>query len=492
MISYPSLGSLGRLGNQLFQIASVIGIAKKNNTQASFPDWKYNEFFENKLPSGTSNNYKEKKERFFHLDEEMFALKGNCKIEGFLQSYKYWEGAEKEVRDQFKFKPDIVKKVTDLFPLKNTVAISIRRGDFVNNKYYYQVPLFFYLSAYYKYFPGCEIIIFSDDFKYCKLHFESVPNVRYAEGLTDIEQLCLMSMCSNFIISNSTFSWWGAYLSGSKDVIRPLKNFDESKPSEKDYWPEAWKPFEEKIDLKDTTFIIPVFYDHLDRRENIMLTVGFLLNNFNTNIIIGEQGGSEFEFMSDYVRYEKFDLKSFHRTKMINDLVRTSTEIIVNWDGDNICPPAQLLESVNLIRNGADIAYPFDGRVIRVPRYMFTDVIESMDVTDINTLKCLPKTFSSVGHALVMNKKSFIDAGMENEHFISWGPEDSERYDRFNMLGLSVKRVAGKMYHMDHFIGENSSTQHQYFSKNNDEFYKVKSMNKKSLQEYVNTWPWKH
>jgi hypothetical protein len=50
MITFLKLGEFGRLGNQLFQIASTIGIAAKNNTSYVFPTWKYSHFFENEIP----------------------------------------------------------------------------------------------------------------------------------------------------------------------------------------------------------------------------------------------------------------------------------------------------------------------------------------------------------------------------------------------------------------------------------------------------------
>lgn len=501
MIFYPALGSLGRLGNQLFQIASTMGIAKANGTTCAFPQWKYEEYFETALPHAQMVPGNKTEEKYYHFDESLFKLDANknYNLTGYLQSEKYWKHAEEDIRQQFVFKDACKEKLRSAFAIafeKPLVAISIRRGDFVKNKCYYQVPIRYYLSAYYTHFPNCNILIFTDDFKYCKLHFEALDNVFYAEGLTDIEQLCLMSMCENFIISNSTFSWWGAYLSGSKNVIRPIKNMDGELGklnNEKDYWLPEWKIHNDKIDLSDTTFVIPVFFDHEHRKLNVMLTVGFLLKNFHTNIIIGEQGGSKFCFMHSFCDYVQFGkMHVFHRTKMINDMVKMADMgIVVNWDCDNICSPAQLAEAVRLIRNGADMAYPFDGRVARVPRYMFNDVIESLDVHDINIQKCMPKCFTSVGHAVVMNKQSFIDAGMENENFVSWGPEDSERYDRFNMLGLNVQRAKGKMYHMDHYCGENSSTKHPFFTKNNQEFYKIKAMNKPELENYVNSFHWK-
>lgn len=494
MISFSALGKIGNLGNQLFQIASITGIALANKTKAAFPEWKYEKYFESPLPHG-KQAAELLKEKHFHFDESLFHIGGqDYDLSGYYQSSKYWQHSEEGIKKQFSFKAEFKQQVKEKFAdafNKPVVAISIRRGDFVDNPVYYQVPISYYLSAFYKYFPDHNILIFSDDFKYCRQHFEPVNNVFYSEGLSDIEQLCLMSQCDDFIISNSTFSWWGAYLSGSKNVIRPVKNFDNYDADEKDFWPPEWIVHNEKINLTNTTFVIPVFYDHIDRRHNIMMTVGFLKKHFDTNIIIGEQGGNKFEFMQKYCKYVQFDLPHFHRTKMINQMcLMADTPIVVNWDGDNICVPALLSEAVKAIEDGADIAYPFDGRVIRVPRYMFMDVAKKLDVYDIDLKKCNQKAWTSVGHAVVMNRQSFINCGMENENFISWGPEDSERYDRYHILGLKVKRMNGPMFHADHFVGANSSSKHPHFAENNKEFYKIKSMKKEALSAYVNTWEW--
>lgn len=497
MITFSHLGSLGRLGNQLFQIASVIGIAGKMGTQAIFPNWRYSQYFKNQLPKGQVNNLLKIPETHYHYDDSFTKLnpEKNYDVYGFFQSEKYWdkETTLKQFEFDESFKHDIKTEYSKVLS-GNHVAISIRRGDFVNNPNYFQIPINYYLNCYYKHFKGYNIILFSDDLEYCKTHFRALHNITYAAHLSDIEQLCLMSMCDNHIISNSTFSWWGAYLSQSKNVYRPEKNMDgklAQQNSEKDYWPKEWKVFKDyKIDLSDTTFIIPVYYDHLDRKLNLLLTINFLAEHFNTNIIIGEQGGNEFENLSEYADYTHFDYPVFHRTKMINEMAKMAkTPIIVNWDCDNMLAQAQLVEAVNAIRTGADISYPFDGTVQRTPRFCFQHVADTLDVFSIKDNLC-SKKHSSVGHAVVMNKQSFIKAGMENENFISWGPEDSERFNRYNILGLKVQRIPGAMYHMDHFVGENSSNKNKFFKENEKEFLNVVTRNRTQLEQYIMSWDW--
>lgn len=491
------MGKLGRLGNSLFQIAAITGIAKRLQREVQFPEWKYEPYFKNHLPHYNLPNPDTVNERQYHYDEDFINnLPDNVNLRGYFQSEKYWKDYEAEIRKLFEFNDAFKEKIKQRFTSAlsgKTLAISVRRGDFVDNNNYYQIPVDYYLQAYYKYFGSdYNVIIFSDDMRYCKLHFSCLPNVYFAEG-SDIDQLCLMSMCENHIVSNSTFSWWGAYLSGSKNVIRPIMVFGPSQPlDDSDYWINEWKVYEPvKYDLTNTTFIIPVFNDHRDRRHNLLLTVAFLLKHFNTNIIIGEQGGRAFEYFNDYsgVKYVQFTYEQWHRTKMINDMCKMAkTPITVNWDCDNMIAPAQIIEAVKAIEKGADIAYPFDGNVYRVHRHVFPQVAKTLDVDSIDLSKCRHTAHSSVGHCLLMNNKSFLKAGGENEKFISWGPEDSERYDRFNTLGLKVVRIKGAVFHMDHYVGPTSSGRHEHFRNNIREHNKVKEMKKAELEQYISTW----
>jgi hypothetical protein len=97
---------------------------------------------------------------------------------------------------------------------------------------------------------------------------------------------------------------------------------------------------------------------------------------------------------------------------------------------------------------------------------------------------------NSYGGAIVYSKKKFIEAGMENEKFISHAPEDRERFYRFNELGYRVNRVDGCLYHMDHFMGENSRHQHKYEKQNKEEYEYILSLKGDKLKQYVSGWDW--
>ena len=87
IISFSKLGNHGRLGNQLFQIASTMGLAEKYGAQAAFPAWAYEEYFETPLPHGDMQTTVVE-ERFFH--HHNWEIAGDCDLVGYLQSEKYF------------------------------------------------------------------------------------------------------------------------------------------------------------------------------------------------------------------------------------------------------------------------------------------------------------------------------------------------------------------------------------------------------------------
>ena len=114
-------------------------------------------------------------------------------------------------------------------------------------------------------------------------------------------------------------------------------------------------------------------------------------------------------------------------------------------------------------------------------------------VASVNTLN--PEDYpnfgkSSMGGALFLNRQVFIDSGMENEYFISWGAEDWERFRRFVKLGYRVGRVKGPLFHIDHARKQDSNENNPYYQRNVAEYQKVDTLSVEQLKEYIKTWPW--
>lgn len=249
MISFNCLGNLGRLGNQMFQYASLKGIAAnrgfdfcippqntfgvndpnvKNSTvniHTAFDLKKYNHFLEsNKMV----------RESGYHFDQYLFNnCEDNVDLYGYFQSEKYFKDIEDEIRKDFSFSTDLVnvceKFISEIDSNKEIISIHIRRSDYLNLQSYHPPAPIEYYSEALKKFPELPVLIFSDDADWC-LNQELFDSDRFLisqNNNTDFD-MCLISMCKYHIIANSSFSWWGAWLSNSTNVIAPKVWFGPS------------------------------------------------------------------------------------------------------------------------------------------------------------------------------------------------------------------------------------------------------------------------
>jgi len=243
MITFPQLGNLGRIGNQLFQIASTIGIAKSNNTQATFPSWPFDSFLENPLPHAWSRPqciFEENSTIPSFPDQNV-----DYALIGYFQSEKYFKPYEGEIRKLFSLKEEYEKGIREKYERQlnqPNCSLHVRRGDYLNSQqiiHHGLIGLDYYEKAT-TFFPDDILfIVFSDDIDWCQDNLK-MNNLFFVERdedceetkdevhdktikINDILDLFLMSYCQNHIICNSSFSWWGAWLNTNKKkkVIAP-------------------------------------------------------------------------------------------------------------------------------------------------------------------------------------------------------------------------------------------------------------------------------
>ncbi len=250
-LTQTNLGGGGRLGNCLFSMASLLGTSKKLNIPCVIPEWTYSKYFKNHLVTNNLTPTHHYHEPYFHytpvdLGEALSTIEVKDKVydlKGYFQSWRYWEGYEKEVKELFEPSDEFARKLRQLFNLHvgwhsgTTCSIHVRRGDYVGNSFYAQIGMGYYLEAIQKIESFIKIdkfLIFSDDIKWCKNMFSPLYSLNkrliFIEGNTDIEDLFLQSFCDHQIICNSSFSWWSAYLNKNPDkiVIAPKKWFGEN------------------------------------------------------------------------------------------------------------------------------------------------------------------------------------------------------------------------------------------------------------------------
>ena len=222
IISIEGLGKNGRLGNQLFQVASTIGIANKNQAKPVFESWyctytnkDISSFFKNKL------EYRKQIIPSWRYIENGFNFnripyRNNMSIKGYFQTEKYFSECKDLIYHYFE-PSDVLKDkvVGDYKKLrlegKKTSSVHIRRGDYIGNHVHEVCDLNYYNNAisYMKnHFQVEKFLIFSDDIEWCKNNFKG-PEFYFSENEIDIEDLFLMTLCDNHIISNSSFSWRG-------------------------------------------------------------------------------------------------------------------------------------------------------------------------------------------------------------------------------------------------------------------------------------------
>ena len=240
MLSFDDLATMGRLGNQMFQHASLKGIALLHGYRVCIPpidaagcrdikvresDPKLYNVFELRDIEHRITGYLTHSESTLPFDTILFeSCPDNTNLRGYFQNPRYFAHIAPYIRAEFSFCDEVRAKCHTLMPRSgnDVIAIHVRRGDYVNNPNRPLLPLEYYSQALTYFDRLLPVLVVSDDPDWCRAQ-ELFWDDRFlitASNSSSID-LCLQSMCTYHIISNSTFSWWGAWLADSQHVIAP-------------------------------------------------------------------------------------------------------------------------------------------------------------------------------------------------------------------------------------------------------------------------------
>jgi hypothetical protein len=275
----------GGLGNQLFQYAAGFALAKKLNCNlildarfiglganriyqlsnlkisgklADFPNLNYfplesSEKRKINLASNPRQSFKHVQEPYFHYWDGFNSLKKRTYLDGYWQSAKYFEESSESLLNEFKLKRDpgkLFNAILTKLSSSKSVGIHIRRGDYATNK---QTKKFHGLlnDAYFR--TGMSELgiktvnsntyFFTDDPNWVAKNLGVEPKqIMSLMGFDDVEELMLFAATPQKILSNSSFSWWGAWLGKSEKVIAPRCWFPNNTNNEtKDLYLKHWR-----------------------------------------------------------------------------------------------------------------------------------------------------------------------------------------------------------------------------------------------------------
>ena len=278
MIGNNRIGCNGRLGNQMFQYASMRGIASVKGFDWVVPPENYDHTANYALfETFKMTNVQEKnigfvegeilKETIHCYDENLVdSCSDNTNLDGFFQTEKYFENIVDEIRSDFTFKDEYLKPCKEFIDSLDTTPIflHVRRGDAIGKEHYHPVaPMSYYVEALKKFDENTPCFVFSDDLDWCKsqelfksdrfLFNDNIERYDYQsmDGSGSMQytllphvDLCLMSLCSGAIIVNSSFSWWGAWLQNNRGKViasKPWFGPSASDLDTSDVVPDHWE-----------------------------------------------------------------------------------------------------------------------------------------------------------------------------------------------------------------------------------------------------------
>lgn len=248
----------GRLGNQMFQFAALLGVSAMHGyTPFVSPGHRLTQVFDIRhtrvVTMVNGQGYGESRAGAFDTKIQNLSHAKNWTLQGYYQSWKYFSHVADDVRKDFRFKRDIYQKAfTKLNILKSNilVGVHIRRGDMNSKRELsrgYNVADETFISKAFDYFRSKfkhpKFVVIGDDMTWMRLKVKGKDITIATSGNAGVD-LAIMAQCNHSIVTSGTFGWWGAFLAGGHTVY--FRNYPkpgswlDSQYSRADYYPSDW------------------------------------------------------------------------------------------------------------------------------------------------------------------------------------------------------------------------------------------------------------
>lgn len=235
--------NLGRLGNNLFQFAFGYSASRELGTNFCMDEMGWFHFFQNRFFWRVRNNvflkyWNTSTRNEFNFtnneippEDRIGKLENNVSYRGYFQSEIYFKKYEKELRKIFQFRKQFVKRMREendiLLKKRKILSINIRGGDYRSLPFL--IPKSYYLRAYQEvmnsgFDPDCLLVI-TDDREYADRLLDFIPQKTFIENRSMEKDFFWLTQSDALIISNSSFSWWGAWLNEKAKITIAPKNW---------------------------------------------------------------------------------------------------------------------------------------------------------------------------------------------------------------------------------------------------------------------------
>jgi len=239
----------------------------------------------------------------------------------------------------------------------------------------------------------------------------------------------------------------------------------------------------------------------------------YLLRNFKTKVIVKEvdvesifkeavlpqveSALKDFQLEGLTHIFEQSDEFTFHRTKIINDMLwMVDTPYVANYDCDILLPKTSYAYAINLLKNGyvepesgelfvPEVVYPYGFGSYQAQIYASDEEVSEFinGEFDFELFKNWRAYDAKYGFVQFFNTETYKELGGENEGFIAYGYEDDERHYRFATLS-KVARLDERIFHLEHKRSQNSWFNNPHIESNRQLWEKLKSCKKEELKLY--------
>lgn len=244
MITFSQLGKYGAIGNQLFQYAALYSIGKLNGYDIKIPDTKehfdegtfriqhyflncFNNIHAQILTEDDFKQIKHTANWSYNIyNKNLFNIPDFTNLEGYFQSYKYFNIFENDLKNQLVFKDSVKDSVHKKYniDISKFSSVHLRYGDYAHRQNYHPIMDKNYYEKAFQIINSQNYLVFSDTIEKAKEIFGQFKEINfiYIENNHAFEDMYLMSICQNNILANSSFAWWAAWLNKNDNkVIAP-------------------------------------------------------------------------------------------------------------------------------------------------------------------------------------------------------------------------------------------------------------------------------